>query len=181
MLPEEVPLPLRVIVEKALEKDPADRFQSMRDMVVDLRRAARQTPEAAPALPMIRRSKRARSWPAAIATLIVLAAAIALFVSRTRQPAEPASHEYTQLTNFADLGIPMVPVVKQPAPTACVHCKAGQVPVCEGTKDDGTGALVPSGANVPCPPLSFLFGGKCPADGDGWDNASGPTGCNPVR
>ena len=52
-LPEEVPLSLRVIVEKALEKDPAHRFQSMRDMVVELRRAARQTAEAAPALPML--------------------------------------------------------------------------------------------------------------------------------
>ncbi len=40
-LPEEVPLPLRMVVEKALEKNPADRFQSMRDLVVDLRRVLR--------------------------------------------------------------------------------------------------------------------------------------------
>jgi serine/threonine protein kinase/TolB-like protein/Tfp pilus assembly protein PilF len=45
-LPEEVPLPLRMVVEKALEKDPVDRFQSMRDMVVDLRRVARQSGDA---------------------------------------------------------------------------------------------------------------------------------------
>ena len=45
-LPEDVPLPLRMVVEKALEKDPADRFQSMRDIVVDLRRVARQSAEA---------------------------------------------------------------------------------------------------------------------------------------
>ena len=37
-----IPLPLRGIVEKALEQDPADRYQSMREMVVDLRRVARQ-------------------------------------------------------------------------------------------------------------------------------------------
>ncbi len=41
-LPETIPLPLRGIVEKALEQDPADRYQSMREMVVDLRRVARQ-------------------------------------------------------------------------------------------------------------------------------------------
>ena len=102
-LPEEVPLPLRMIVEKALEKDPADRFQSMRDMVVDLRRVVRQSAEAAP-----RRSRRWLvprvhdvGWRRSRA-LVVLAAAGALFVSRFRQPAEPARREYTQLTNFAD-------------------------------------------------------------------------------
>ena len=41
----EVPLALRNVVEKALEKDPAERYQSMRDMVVDLRRMIRQTVE----------------------------------------------------------------------------------------------------------------------------------------
>jgi len=102
-LPAEVPLPLRMIVEKALEKDPADRFQSMRDMVVDLRRVVRQSAEAPPALPTMRRSKGARRWLAAgAAFVVVLAAAGALFVSRLRQPAEPARREYTQLTNFAD-------------------------------------------------------------------------------
>jgi Tol biopolymer transport system component/predicted Ser/Thr protein kinase len=48
-LPNDVPLPLRMVVEKALEKDPADRFQSMRDMVVDLRRVVRQSADTPPA------------------------------------------------------------------------------------------------------------------------------------
>jgi serine/threonine protein kinase/Tol biopolymer transport system component len=39
----DTPLALRAVVEKALEKDPADRYQSMREMVVDLRRVARRT------------------------------------------------------------------------------------------------------------------------------------------
>jgi serine/threonine protein kinase len=102
-LPEAVPFALRMVVEKALEKDPADRFQSMRDMVVDLRRVVRQSAEAPLALPTTRRAKRARRWLAAgAAFVVVLAAAVALFVSRFRQPAEPISREYTQLTNFAD-------------------------------------------------------------------------------
>ena len=50
-LPPSVPPPLRVIVEKALEKDPANRFQSMRELVVDLRRLLRHSPELSHASP----------------------------------------------------------------------------------------------------------------------------------
>jgi serine/threonine protein kinase len=42
-LGEHIPIALRMAVGKALEKDPADRYQTMRDLVVDLRRAARQS------------------------------------------------------------------------------------------------------------------------------------------
>jgi serine/threonine protein kinase len=42
---ETVPAPLRMIIEKALEKKPAERYQSMRDLVVDLRRLLRQSGE----------------------------------------------------------------------------------------------------------------------------------------
>src|SRR6185503_2912554 len=37
-LGEHIPPALRMVVEKALEKDPAERYQSMRDVVIDLRR-----------------------------------------------------------------------------------------------------------------------------------------------
>lgn len=97
-----MPLPLRMVVEKALEKDPADRFQSMRDMVVDLRRVVRQSAEAPPGLAATPRSKRARHWLAAAAAFVVLVAAGALFVSRFRQPTEPVRQQYVPLTNFAD-------------------------------------------------------------------------------
>ena len=42
-LPSDVPDSLRDIVEKATEKDPAERYQSMRELVVDLKRFARRT------------------------------------------------------------------------------------------------------------------------------------------
>ena len=48
-LSEEIPEAYRNIVEKALEKDPAERYQSMREMVVDLRRGQRS--ERSPAHP----------------------------------------------------------------------------------------------------------------------------------
>ena len=41
-LPEHLPIGLRMIVEKALEKEPGDRYQSARDLVVDLRREVRR-------------------------------------------------------------------------------------------------------------------------------------------
>ena len=46
-LGNEIPQPVRAVVEKALEKNPAERYQTMQEMVVDLRRLLRQT-EAAP-------------------------------------------------------------------------------------------------------------------------------------
>src|SRR5262245_16156332 len=41
-LSDDVPLALRMVVEKALENDPAERYQTMRDLVVDLRRISRR-------------------------------------------------------------------------------------------------------------------------------------------
>ena len=75
-LPDDLPLPLRMVVEKALDKDSADRFQSMRDMVVDLRRVVRQSAESPPALAAMPRSIRARQWQASVAALVVLVTAL---------------------------------------------------------------------------------------------------------
>jgi eukaryotic-like serine/threonine-protein kinase len=73
-LPPEIPLALRALVEKALEKDPAHRYQSMRDMVVDLRRLTRQSGETStPVAP----AGRAIRWAFVAATVLVLIAAIA--------------------------------------------------------------------------------------------------------
>jgi len=61
-----LPSELRFVVSKAMEKDPCDRYESMREMVVDLRRFACQR-EAVP--------PRRAAWPWAIgvATLLTLA------------------------------------------------------------------------------------------------------------
>ena len=65
----DVPTVLRTVVEKALEKEPADRYQSMRDMVVDLRRLTRRNAEiSAPVRP---RSRSPWMWAAASVIMLV--------------------------------------------------------------------------------------------------------------
>jgi hypothetical protein len=108
-LPEALPSSLRAIVEKALERDPADRYQSMREMVVDLRRVSRQRadPPAASAATATDRSTSPRTaspWPWAVAA-IVLAALSGLGVwvwqGRNRVPDNPlANAQFTRFTDF---------------------------------------------------------------------------------
>ncbi len=70
-LSEELPPALRSIVEKALEKDPAERYQSMREMVADLRRVRRPkpTPRA--------NTRTTAKWITAAAVLLLLLAGAA--------------------------------------------------------------------------------------------------------
>ncbi|PYT19761.1 MAG: hypothetical protein DMG57_44290 [Acidobacteria bacterium] len=68
-LGEDIPGPLKVIVERSLEKGPFERYQSMRDLVVDLRRLARQPVQPAP------RARRPWIWTAAAALLLAAVAA----------------------------------------------------------------------------------------------------------
>jgi serine/threonine protein kinase/Tol biopolymer transport system component len=105
-LPDDVPLPMRLLIEKALEKDPGDRFQTMRDMATDLRRATRQTAEVHPALAAAPRSRYARSWLIiAAASVTLLVGGSVLLVPRLRRPTDPAHLEYTPLTSFADSAV----------------------------------------------------------------------------
>lgn len=71
----EVPVALRMIVEKALENAPTDRYQSTRDLVVDLRRLARQSAEPAPVSnrPVVAIVEPAqRSWKIPVLTILAL-------------------------------------------------------------------------------------------------------------
>ena len=112
-LGQDVPLPLRSIVEKALEKNPAERYQSMRDLVVDLRRATRQTvPEPAPA-PVRSDKLGGRSWKWIAAgwikmgavALVAIAGGIGWILLRPKSPDAAPRLEYKQLTNFADSAV----------------------------------------------------------------------------
>jgi Tol biopolymer transport system component len=92
-LPAGIPDAVCAIVEKALEKDPADRYQHMQDLVVDLRRAVRKSSapqlSAADAVP----AKRSRSaWLVAAGLGLALAAALVpatRYFLRAPPPAQP--------------------------------------------------------------------------------------------
>jgi serine/threonine protein kinase len=94
-LPDHVPTPLRAVVEKALEKNPSDRYQTMRELVVDLRRLSRQIVDRP-----IEGGKQ-RGWRVAAAVALVAAAIAGWWLLRSR-PAEPPRVQFTQLTNFSD-------------------------------------------------------------------------------
>jgi serine/threonine protein kinase/Flp pilus assembly protein TadD len=98
-LSEEFPKALRTVVEKALQKDPADRYQSMRDLVTDLRNLVRQGKEA-PALQMLRR-RRSQTWAAAAALLVLLAGGALLWRQRTAGMAPIRAVAVLPLQNFS--------------------------------------------------------------------------------
>ena len=66
------------MIEKALEKDPAERYQSMRDLVVDLRRLSRMRVADQPAPTVPRPRERTPDSLALAATLGALVVAAAL-------------------------------------------------------------------------------------------------------
>jgi Tol biopolymer transport system component len=97
-LPADIPVALRTIVEKALEKDPADRYQGMRDLVVDLRRLSRRNEEPVPVPP----SPAGRSrWLGVALTALCAAVVLAGFLWFRR----PASEAVRQVVQF-DIAFP---------------------------------------------------------------------------
>ncbi|HWN40242.1 MAG TPA: serine/threonine-protein kinase [Gammaproteobacteria bacterium] len=74
---DDLPDALRTIVDKALEKDPAERYQTMRDLVIDLRRVLRKTGgDSQRAVPARAAPSARRTWRAVAAALVVVALAI---------------------------------------------------------------------------------------------------------
>jgi Tol biopolymer transport system component/predicted Ser/Thr protein kinase len=104
LLGPEIPPALRMAVAKALEKDPAQRYPSMRDLVADLR-ALRQQSVAAEASAS---GRPALGWkqraPTALLLLAVAAGAV-IILSQFRRPAPPARLEAAQITNFTDSAV----------------------------------------------------------------------------
>jgi Tol biopolymer transport system component/predicted Ser/Thr protein kinase len=100
---EGVPYDLRLIVEKALEKEPGDRYQNMPDLVVDLRRFQRhKTMETAAVAAPVRGPRR--GWMAGAALALVLAAGAAVWWARRGVDltgSNPlASAQFTRFTDF---------------------------------------------------------------------------------
>jgi serine/threonine protein kinase/Tol biopolymer transport system component len=104
----DVPQPVRGVVEKALEKDPAERYQSMREMVVDLRRVARHSGETTTILPRpgakpLPRRKAYVGAGIGIAVLLLVAGGFKYFYPSALTVGSPS--EWTQLTNFTDSAV----------------------------------------------------------------------------
>jgi Tol biopolymer transport system component/predicted Ser/Thr protein kinase len=105
-LGQDVPFGLRIAIEKALEKDREERYQTMRDMVVDLRRALRHTAggaaeqtatELAPPAP----AKSRRAWLPWVAAVLALASAVWVALRPVASIDNPlANAQFTRLTDF---------------------------------------------------------------------------------
>lgn len=97
-LPAGVSADVRLMIEKALAKDPAERYQTMLEMVVDLRRAARRRSDDAiaartPAQPFARVVTRRRVWTWVAGVAGVLAAGSAGWLAHSSLSAPVASRE----------------------------------------------------------------------------------------
>ncbi len=75
-LPANLPYALRLTVEKALEKDPNERYQSMREVVVDLKRALHQSSGS-----IVQKHRRDRTWSKRRRVISAITAAVALVVA----------------------------------------------------------------------------------------------------
>jgi Tol biopolymer transport system component/predicted Ser/Thr protein kinase len=123
-LPDGTPDLLRMAVDKALEKDPRDRYQTMQDMAADLRRVSRkptssQTTMAvssdAQALAGIVKRHRTAVLGTVVALVLALGGLAYLALARLGEPsatsAEPAAardYEITPLTTGGDAALPAI-------------------------------------------------------------------------
>jgi serine/threonine protein kinase len=93
------PAELRRILRKCLEKDRERRYQSMRDLVIDLENLARDltAPAVAGSPP---RTSRLALWASSIVAMLAVLVAGAVWFGRSSPPLSIS--DYEQLTNFAD-------------------------------------------------------------------------------
>jgi len=98
-LPDTLPRPLRMLVEKSLEKDPGARLQTMREIVGELRQVARQSGERSA---LQQRRTFGFGWATAAAAAIALATIAATLLLRLPAATPSTPTQYIPLTNFAD-------------------------------------------------------------------------------
>ena len=120
-LPSTVPEILRIAVDKALEKDPADRYQTMRDLVADLRRVTRKpgSSQSVDPLPsdlrvvagLVKRNAAVTAVVAVALVLLVGAAIYAAFLRSRPAPVAASSapaYEIRQLTTTGNAVAPAI-------------------------------------------------------------------------
>ncbi len=129
-LGSDVPIALRLAVEKALEKDPADRYQTMRELVVDLRRLARRTTEEIPSHSVAAsrpvspvRSRWQPRWALMLAATAAAAAGGWLLHSATETRAPARSVQVQRLTDL--VGLEEAPALSPDGKTVAFVAVAG--------------------------------------------------------
>jgi len=123
-LPETVPELLRMAVDKALEKERADRYQTMGDLVADLRRVARKSASAQSALPtssdvqvaaalVKRRPGAVFAVAAALVAAVVGGTYMALprFAPLTSTPPAPGRSRAYDITQLTTTGSAFTPAI----------------------------------------------------------------------
>jgi eukaryotic-like serine/threonine-protein kinase len=100
LLVPNIPLALQRIVQRCLEKNPEQRFQSASDLAFALESLS-DSGVASASVPASTRKLSPRWVYAAIASAVVVAALLAILWLRRRSPVVPTS-EWVQLTDFAD-------------------------------------------------------------------------------
>jgi hypothetical protein len=121
-LGEDVPVPLRMIVEKALEKDPQERYQSMRDLVVDLRRAMRKPVEVRSSAASARRWNL--NWIAVAAVVLVAGVAGGLLTQRFARPQPVQNVQVQRLTDL--VGLEEMPAISPDGKTVAFVATSGE-------------------------------------------------------
>jgi serine/threonine protein kinase/Tol biopolymer transport system component len=102
-LDEGIPAKVQGVVEKAMEKDPAERYQSMRELTVDLKRLARLKFQEQTAVPLVSGQARRRGrrwWIAGAAAAAVISAVV--WMQRPRRGAIDNPLANAQFTRFTD-------------------------------------------------------------------------------
>jgi len=104
-LGDEIPIAVRMLVEKAIEKDPAERYQTMRDMVVDLRRALRkETGQSVPAVTDVPARRALIGWTlAAVTGFVGLVAGYVAHFAVTPPPSPKQNVHVQRLTDLVGL------------------------------------------------------------------------------
>src|SRR5215813_1606217 len=100
LLVSTIPLPLQRIVQRCLEKNPEQRFQSASDLAFGLEALSDSGGSSTTVLAQPRKLSRNWIYPAT-AIVVVLAALLAIFQFRTRSSVVPTT-DWVQITNLPD-------------------------------------------------------------------------------
>jgi hypothetical protein len=121
----EIPGVLKTVVEKALERDPAERYQSMRELTVDLRRIARKVPAKTEEPVAVARTRRRAVWDVTAALVLLGMGGVAGWVLQSRG-AGSKSDAVVQVQRLTDMvGLEETPAISPDGKTVAFVAVSG--------------------------------------------------------